>query len=784
LHGLPRALEELAAGNGPLLAVARQVGDEPPEAGPELTEVLRRLAGQRPESGAEPGGDERTLLAGLGLTGAPGRLGRLGPYEVLEVIGRGGMGVVLKAFDLALRRVVALKVLAPQWAASATARQCFVREARAAAAVRHDHVIDIHAVEEAAGLPYLVMEHVTGGSLQERLDRGGPLTSAEVARIGAQTAAGLAAAHARGLVHRDVKPANILFDETTGRVKLTDFGLARAAEDAGLTQSGVVAGTPAYMAPEQARGEAADHRADLFSLGSVLYALSAGRPPYRAEGALAVLRQVADDAPPPLREVNPAVPAWLAEIIARLHARDPAERFPSAAEVAELLGRHLAHLEDPTRVAQPARVGKPAGRRRRRWAVAAAVVLAAGLGLTEASGLTRMAATVIRLFTPEGTLVIEVDDPSVKVSVEGPDGVVLTGVGPEVRLRPGSYRCRATRDGTPVKTEVVTVTRDNKPVFSVRLEPPEQTAGEIRRFEGHIGSVMGVDLSGDGSRAVSGSWDKTVRVWDLARGEELRCFCERDGIDQPISCVALSRNGRLALAGGQGKGTVWLWDVDTGEERWRHAVPAFGDWDGARSLAFSPDGRYALVGGSDGVARLWQVSPWKEVRRLKHAPKNVYSVCFSPDGRQVLTAGGPDEGDKGGGIRLWDLGTGAEVRRFKGHEQGLWCAVFSPDGRYILSASNDATVRLWDAATGNQRRRFEGHTRGVTCVAFSPDGRRALSCGQDQTIRLWDVETGTQLHRFVERDEGEVKSVAYSPRGRQALSGSFRGTVRLWQLPP
>ena len=224
------------------------------------------------------------------------------------------------------------------------------------------------------------MQYVPGRSLQERLDRRGPLSLPEVLRIGMQTAAGLAAAHAQGLVHRDVKPANILLENGVERVKLTDFGLARAADDASLTQSGVVAGTPQYMAPEQARGEAADHRADLFSLGSVLYAMCAGHPPFRAESPLAVLRRVCDDEPRPLREINPEVPAWLEAIVARLLAKDPAGRFQSAAEVADLLGRRLAHVQQPLSCRCPPslrRDGSGRGLGRRTWSRPAVLAVAA-----------------------------------------------------------------------------------------------------------------------------------------------------------------------------------------------------------------------------------------------------------------------------------------------------------------------------------------------------------------------------------------------------------------------
>src|SRR5205814_7849889 len=217
-----------------------------------------------------------------------------------------------------------IKVMAPQLAASATARRRFTREARAAAAVTHDHVVTIHAVEDAGPLPHIVMQFVAGHSLQDRLDRTGPLQLQEVLRIGMQAASGLAAAHAQGLVHRDIKPANILLENGVERVKLTDFGLARAANEASLTQSGVDAGTPQYMSPEQAEGKAIDQRTDLFSLGSVLYAMCTGRAPFRASGTMAVLKRVCEGTPTPIRETNPEIPAWLIEIIERLHAKAPA----------------------------------------------------------------------------------------------------------------------------------------------------------------------------------------------------------------------------------------------------------------------------------------------------------------------------------------------------------------------------------------------------------------------------------------------------------------------------
>jgi serine/threonine-protein kinase len=293
------------------------------------------------------------ILGFLSPTDDPRMLGRFGGYEISGVIGCGGMGIVLKGLDVALNRYVAIKVLAPHLATSAAARLRFAREARAAAAVVHDNVLAIHAVSEANGLPYLVMPYIRGTSLQKRLDAAGPLAATEILRIGRQVAAGLAAAHAQGLVHRDIKPANILLEDGVERLKITDFGLARAADDASLTRSGVIAGTPQFMSPEQARGDSIDARSDLFSLGSVLYALCTGHPPFRAETSFGMLRRITDDAPRAIRELNPEIPEWLVSLINKLHAKNPDDRFESASAAAQLFEQCLAHLQQPHAVELP-----------------------------------------------------------------------------------------------------------------------------------------------------------------------------------------------------------------------------------------------------------------------------------------------------------------------------------------------------------------------------------------------------------------------------------------------
>jgi hypothetical protein len=324
-----------------------------------------------------------------------GTLGRLGHYEVLEVAGHGGMGVVFRAFDDKLHRVVAVKALAPSLAASGRAREQFVREARAAAAVTHENVIAIYAVEEDGPVPYLVMPFVDGVSLAEKIRRTGPLPLAAVLRIGLHVAEGLAAAHRQGLVHRDVKPANVLLENGVERVKITDFGLARAGDDAGVPEFGLLTGTPTYMSPEQAQGQAVDARSDLFSLGSVMYAMCTGRPPFEAASTLAVLERVCGDAPPSVRAARPELPVWLDELLARLCAKAPADRPASAREVADVLARRLAAAQGrETSIAAP-----EAEADRRRWPAWVAVVLGgcvAALGLTEATGVSRVRQVLAR----------------------------------------------------------------------------------------------------------------------------------------------------------------------------------------------------------------------------------------------------------------------------------------------------------------------------------------------------------------------------------------------------
>ena len=290
----------------------------------------------------------------------PETLGRLGRYAVEKMIGFGGMGIVLRGFDHELHRPVAIKMISPRLASNGTAKERFIREAKAAGALLHPNVIAIHDINESNGVPWFVMPLVLGPTLQEVIENHGPLPAKEVVRIGKQIAAGLAAAHRQGLVHRDIKPANILVDNQINRIVITDFGLARREAEESMTQTGMVAGTLNYMSPEQSRGEDVDARSDLFSLGSLLFFLSTGVTPFQSSTPMGVIHKVSNDRQQDARSLNPEVPAMLSETINRLLEKLPSDRLQSAIDVEEWLAKYLAHMNHPTQMQLPSLPAKPA----------------------------------------------------------------------------------------------------------------------------------------------------------------------------------------------------------------------------------------------------------------------------------------------------------------------------------------------------------------------------------------------------------------------------------------
>jgi Tol biopolymer transport system component len=660
-----------------------------------------------PDSGEVPGHADQALDF-LDPPEKPEYIGRLGHFHVVGVIGRGGMGVVLKAHDVCLQRYVALKVLDPQYAKNERAQERFCREARSAASISHEHVVAIHQVEyeEEKDLPYLVMQFVPGESLQDRLDRTGPLELGEILRIGYQTAAGLAAAHAQGLIHRDVKPANILLESAGERVRLTDFGLARAAEDVRLTQSGFIAGTPLFMAPEQARGETVDHRADLFSLGSVLYAMCTGQPPFDGSTPFVVLKKVTEELPKPIREINPEVPEWLAAMIGKLQAKRPEDRYQSAAEVADVLKRELLRLKHgcPAATAPPA---PPARTRRQRWlglGLVAGVALAAafgGMAVAEATGASKFLAALLRPGPAGQPGTPEEPAPAARATLPGNAGPIWS-----VAISPdGGTLAMAIDDG------------------SVKLWDLKE--GRVKgTLTGHAGPIWAVGFSPDGTGLATASDDGTAKLWDLATGKETR------SLEHPTAVrrVAFAPDGKR-LATGSRNGVLRVWDLTgTAEPPLIRAHPGV-----IMSLAFSPDGKTVATASSDKTVKLWDAATGQaEVTLTGHAG-GVYAVAFAPDGKTVASGGW----DKT--ARLWDVATGNPKGVLQGHAQDVWGLAFAPDGKTLATASEDRTVKLWDLTTGKERVTWKEHTGTVYAVAFAPDGKTVASAGRDGTVKLWEV---------------------------------------------
>ncbi len=689
--GCQQALEAMANGDSSLVVtLLEQTAYKTPEPHsaywPALKNAEQALTVDRQAPTNTPRrGLQEISLAFLDPPEDGSHLGSLANFNIVRVVGRGGMGLVLQAVDTCLQRDVAIKILDPEWSKDEAATERFCREARAAAKVSHENVVAVYQVEhdEAKDLPFLVMELITGESLEKKLEREGRLSLKEIISIGMQTASGLSAAHEMGLIHRDIKPGNILLERSGLRVKLTDFGLARAAEDVRLTRTGLVVGTPLYMSPEQASGEEIDARSDLFSLGVVLYELAAGEPPFNGKTPLVVLKRVTEDQPVPLKERNPDLPEWFVNIVDRLLAKKPAERFQTAREVANTLEHFWALLKSSETLICPKK--KTPGPWR-------AISLGIGAGLLT---LVLGALGVFLLAPPR-------DRHEDKIPT--PLHVLKSNAAPLWSLaiaKDGKNLAMGNNDGTVKFWDIA----EEKLNWSL---------------DAHKDTIWALALSPN--YLATGSDDGPAKIWDLHTRNEIH---ELSGAGA-ARALAFDADGKRLLLGTRG-GSVTVWDAVAGKEIFRtegHSGPVV-------AVAFAPDGKTMATASGDKTVKIWDLSSPKAKMTLQGHQAGVYGIAVSPDGK-YLVSGSWDKT-----VRLWELASGTSIATLTAPTHDVWSVDFNGDGTLFAAAGEDQMVRVWSVESKKEVATFRGSTGTILNIRFVSESNLLVAAGKDGDARIW-----------------------------------------------
>jgi WD40 repeat protein/serine/threonine protein kinase len=771
---------------------------------PELASVLRRVL---PALSAMRASGAGTARADAVLGADPAPTGYLGDYRLLRPVGRGGMGVVYEAEQHSLGRRVALKVL--PFAATLDPRQLqrFRTEAQAAGQLEHPNVVPVYAVGCERGVHYYAMRFIDGRSLatlvgELRHEAGlnvhdaaedeptGPATSPApvapstaavrwtehatnqraffraMARLALQAAQALEHAHQLGVVHRDIKPANLLLDER-GNLWITDFGLAYIKSDARLTLTGDLVGTLRYMSPEQALAQRSriDHRTDVYSLGATLYELLTLQPAFTGRDREELLRQIAFSEPRLPRQINRAIPVELETIVLKALAKNPAERYATAAGLAEDLERFLA--DRPIR-ARRATLAERAWRCCRRNPALAAVSGLAAVALAAlAIGSTfawqqSLHATSLHAEQERTQAALDVAE-SFRGQAERLSGTLA--------LERGLSLCEQGEGGRGLLWFAHGLAIAPEPAIDLKRDLRLSLASWYKNvfpmwaYLQHDGDVNAVAYSLNGTILATASDDQTARLWDAATGRQLRVL---RGDTDFVLAVAFRPDGNALLTTSK-DGTARLWDVASGKlvETIRHSAPV-------TAAVFSPDSKLLASVGQDGTARVWDAATGEPVAKPLGVDAPVVAVAFGPDSKSLVTA------DAAGFARIWEARTGKPIGQPMRHEHVVIRLAISPDGRRILTGSQDHTARLWEAATGKPVGAPLEHGHIVYAVAFSPDGKRAATGSNDGTVRLLETETGMPISSVL-GNGGSVRLLAFSPDSMMLASGDNEGTARLWR---